>query len=211
MSRPTEENRDATGRPDTNELDAAAVRRTLAGELAAFDELVNRYQKRAVSVAYRLVGNTHDAMEIAQDAFLRAFRSLRTLKEPGRFGPWLVRIVSNLSLNHRRSRRLWAHAGGLPEDDMLEGGASVRTAEGETSAAAGEWSLDEAASSEMATKVRQAIDELPEKQRLALILFAIEGWPQRDVAEVLECSLETVKWNVFQARKTLKTKLAEYL
>jgi RNA polymerase sigma-70 factor (ECF subfamily) len=61
----------------------------------------------------------------------------------------------------------------------------------------------------LAEVIERAIEELPDKQRLALILFAIEGWPQRDVAEVLGCSLEAVKWNVFQARKTLKEKLAE--
>jgi RNA polymerase sigma-70 factor (ECF subfamily) len=56
-----------------------------------------------------------------------------------------------------------------------------------------------------------ALDTLPDKQRLALVLFTIEGWPQKDIAELLECSLETVKWNVFQARKRLRERLGDHL
>lgn len=59
--------------------------------------------------------------------------------------------------------------------------------------------------------ITAAIEQLPEKQRMALILFAIEGIPQKEVAEILECSIEAVKWNVFQARKTLKESLSEFL
>jgi RNA polymerase sigma-70 factor (ECF subfamily) len=178
--------------------------------MAAFDALVERYQRRAVSASYRLVGNVQDAMEVCQDAFLRAYRSLASLKEPARFGPWLMRIVSNLSLNFRRTRRSALRLGGLPLDDALSDDDAAPASHGEPPAG-GEWSVDELASGELADQVEKAIAKLPEKQRLALILFAIEGWPQRDVAEVLGCSLEAVKWNVFQARKTLKEKLADYL
>ncbi|MGB9624787.1 MAG: RNA polymerase sigma factor [Phycisphaerae bacterium] len=178
--------------------------------MAAFGALVERYQRRAVSASYRLVGNIQDAMEVSQDAFLRAYRSLGSLNEPARFGPWLMRIVSNLSLNFRRSRRSALRVGGLPLDDVLSDEESAPAAR-EEAVAGGEWSVDGLASGEVRSRIEKAIAELPEKQRLALILFAIEGWPQRDVAEVLGCSLEAVKWNVFQARKTLKEKLAAYL
>lgn len=141
---------------------------------------------------------------------MKAYRSLASLKEPARFGPWLMRIVSNLSLNFRRTRKSALRLGALPLDDVLshDDGAPASQAE---APAGGEWSVDELASGELAEQVEKAIAQLPEKQRLALILFAVEGWPQRDVAEVLGCSLEAVKWNVFQARKLLKEKLADYL
>src|SRR5438105_8296489 len=84
--------------------DAECVRRTLAGEVRAFDELIERYQRRVVSVAYRLLGNSHDAADVCQEAFLRAFRSLESLHEPHRFGAWLTRIAGNLALNYRRGR-----------------------------------------------------------------------------------------------------------
>ncbi|MBI5863703.1 MAG: hypothetical protein HZB38_04190, partial [Planctomycetes bacterium] len=84
--------------------DESFVRRVRDGERNAFDALVERYQKRATSVSYRLVGNIHDALEVVQDAFVRAYRSIESLEEPARFGPWLLKIVTNLSLNFRRDR-----------------------------------------------------------------------------------------------------------
>lgn len=186
------------------------MRRTLDGETAAFDILVERYQRRAVATSCRLVGNVQDALEVCQDAFLRAYRSLSSLKEPARFAPWLMRIVSNLSLNFRRSRRAAAKVGALPLDDILRDDEAALAARGEQPAG-GEWSMDELASGETAGQIGAAIAALPEKQRLALILFTIEGWAQKDIAEVLGCSVEAVKWNVFQARRTLKEKLSDYL
>src|SRR5437763_5758672 len=85
--------------------DGQLVQQVLAGQRKSFDELVNRYQRQAVAVSYRLLGNTQDAMEVTQDAFLKAFTSLESLQKPEAFGGWLMRIVSNLSLNYRRSRK----------------------------------------------------------------------------------------------------------
>src|SRR5205085_5748201 len=82
----------------------------------AFDELIRRYQRQSVAVSYRLLGNTNDALEVTQDAFLKAFTSLATLEQPEAFRGWLMRIVSNLSLNYRRSRKVRAQ---LPLDDVL--------------------------------------------------------------------------------------------
>ncbi len=191
---------------DDRQVDADLVRRSLDGDTSGFDELVNRYQRRAVSVAYRLLGNTHDALEVCQEAFLRAYRSLETLKEPDRFGPWLMRTVSNLSLNFRRSRR---QRNPIPVDDcLLQGGEEGIGSDWMVSAG---MPPDETLASELSVAIAAAIGELPDKQRLALVLFAVEGMSQKDVAEVLESSVEAVKWHVFQARKTLKEKLADYL
>src|SRR5438874_9242403 len=96
--------------------DGQLVSRVLAGERACFDELVRRYQRQAVAVSYRLLGNSQDAMEVTQDAFLKGFTSLSTLQKPEAFGGWLMRIVSNLSLNFRRARKIRQQ---LPLDDMF--------------------------------------------------------------------------------------------
>ena len=87
------------------EDDKELVVAVLNGRREAFDELIRRYQRQAVAVSYRLLGNSHDALEVTQDAFLKAYTSLSTLQRPEAFGGWLMRIVSNLSLNFRRSRR----------------------------------------------------------------------------------------------------------
>ncbi|MFH1748499.1 MAG: sigma factor, partial [Planctomycetota bacterium] len=84
--------------------DEELVQLTCAGQRDAFDPLVERYQRRATAVAYRLLGNLHDALEVCQEAFVRAYRHLHSLEDGRRFGSWLLRIVTNLSLNFRRSR-----------------------------------------------------------------------------------------------------------
>ncbi len=191
---------------DERQIDADLVRRSLDGDTTGFDELINRYQRRAVSVAYRLLGNGHDAMEVCQEAFLRAYRALDSLQDPERFGPWLMRTVSNLSLNFRRSRR---KSSPIPVDDCLLPGSE--DAVGSDWMAGTGLPSDEALGSELGQAISEALNELPEKQRLALVLFAIEGMAQKDVADVLDCSVEAVKWHVFQARKKLKDKLGDYL
>src|ERR671912_145661 len=85
--------------------DGVLVEQVLGGNRGAFDQLIGRYQRQAVAVSYRLLGSSHDALEVTQDAFLKAFSSLATLQKPEAFGGWLMRIVSNLSLNFRRGRK----------------------------------------------------------------------------------------------------------
>ena len=176
------------------------------GDSAAFSRLVRIYQRRAVSVAYRLVGNTEDACDVAQEAFLRAYRSLGQLENPSRFGPWLMRTVSNLSLNFRRSRK---NSPTASLDDTIEVLGEFLRPGTRTN-----WSsVDDDAQlpDEVHQAVSTAIEQLPDKQRLALVLFSVEGMPQKEVAQILECSVELVKWNVFQARKKLRKMLADYL
>lgn len=185
--------------------DAEAVRLSISGDTSAFDRLIEKYQRRAVSVAYRLLGNLDDAQEVSQEAFVRAFRSLQSLQEPKRFSAWLIRIVSNLSLNFRRARRphlslsLEDDGGGTISDRLADGGRRERSG------------LEIAESEELREILEAAVDTLPEPQRLALVLFAMEQMPQKEVAAIMECSVEMVKWNVFQARKNLKARLADYL
>lgn len=191
---------------DAGRLDAEDVARTLGGDLAAYDRLIERYQRRAVAVSYRLLGNMEDAMDVSQDAFVRAFKSLATLQQVERFGPWLLRIVSNLSLNFRRARKPTLS---LSMGDDGDGGREDRQLEGRGESHASPAEVMQTNEAESA--IGKAIEALPEKQRLALVLFAIEGVPQKEVAEILECSVEMVKWNVFQARKSLRESLAEYI
>src|SRR3954467_10692153 len=112
--------------------DGQLVTQVLAGQRTCFDTLISRYQRQAVAVSYRLLGNTNDALEVSQDAFLKAFTSLDTLQKPEAFGGWLMRIVSNLSLNYRRSRKVRSQ---LPLDDLL-GPSEGQQAE---SGGASEW------------------------------------------------------------------------
>jgi len=191
---------------ETGERDAAWVEQVRAGDMDAFERLVAAYERPAIGTAYRLLGNTHDAMEVVQESLLRAYRSLDRLKEPSRFGPWLLRIVGNLSLNARRSRRLTS---ATPLDEQ-RGTDGVTDATGQTRVTT--FGPDRRAEGkELGQALEAALETLPEKQRLALVLFTIEKWPQKDIAALLECSLENVKWYVFQGRKKLRKQLSDVL
>jgi RNA polymerase sigma-70 factor (ECF subfamily) len=185
------------------------VRAAQGGQARAFELLVERYERRATALAYRLVGNLHDAMEVCQDAFVRAYRSLGTLVDPERFSSWFLRIVTNLSLNFRRSRR-----SGVPrisfEDCLLDEDQS-RDEVAVLPPHSDAHPETQAVAAELAEVVQQALAELPEQQRMALVLFSIEQMPQREVAEIMNCSVEAVKWHVFQARRKLRVQLADYL
>ena len=202
---------------ESSELDTAVdpskasetdlVRRAQGGDSAAFADLVRMYQRRAVSLAYRLIGNIEDAADVSQDAFVRAYRYLGQLDDPARFGPWLLKVVSNLALNYRRSRKSRLAAS---LDDSPTAPTEIRRP------STGRILTDEQGDDggplpELHGVISAALEQLPEKQRLALVLFSIEVMPQKEVAEILECSIELVKWNVFQARKKLKGLLQEYL
>jgi RNA polymerase sigma-70 factor, ECF subfamily len=199
-----------TNRPATRRLvsssdqcpsDEALVGNALAGQRQAFDELIRRYQRRAVAVSYRLLGNAHDALEVSQDAFLKAYLNLASLQKPQAFGGWLMRIVSNLSLNFRRGRKSVCP---FPLDDLVESPKVGASADHRDPA-------HRFACAEMGVRLRQALGELSDRQRSAVILFTIDQMPQKDVAETLGCSVEAVKWHVFQARKKLKEILKDYL
>ena len=208
---PTDPNLEREASEPAGPSDGQLVAQTLAGQRKAFDELIRRYQRQAVAVSYRLLGNSQDSLEVTQDAFLKAFTSLATLQKPEAFGGWLMRIVSNLSLNYRRSRKTRSQ---LPLDDLL---GPMHGEQTETSGAGSEWMsgpddpVRRLESQEMGQRLKKALEQLPEKQRLAIVMFTIDEMPQKDVAEALQCSVEAVKWHVFQGRKKLKEMLKEHL
>jgi len=186
--------------------DGGLVRAARRGEPAAFEKLVGRYQRRAAAVAYRLLNNRDDAMEVVQDAFLQAFDKLGSLSRPGRFGPWFMRIVSNLALNRRRARALRTTASLDAAADGDRGRAEISLPDSRAVSPPSAASAEE-----LRQLMARAIDELPEMQRQALVLFSIAQLPQSEVAGLMGCSVEAVKWHVFTARKKLKDKFSDYL
>lgn len=190
--------------------DGECVRRVLDGDADHFERLVRRYSKRAIVASYRLLGNQDDARDVVQDAFLKAFRSLETLERPDAFGGWFMRIVTNLSLNFRRGRRLriaqpidntFGEQRGPTKPDLPVRGHGCEDF------ARPQNPERQAVAREMGDRLREEIAGLPDKQRQALLLFTVEQLPQREVAEKLQCSVEAVKWHVFQARKKLRETL----
>ena len=185
--------------------DGELMARAGRGDRGAFDDLTRRYYRQAVAISYKLVGDAQDAMDVAQEAFFRAYTSLDDLDRPEAFGGWLMRIVSNLSLNLRRNRRV-RRAGKL--DGVASGSVAVdRTAPINPRDAPDPVRASQAA--ETAERLRAALDALPAKQREVLVLFTIQGLSQKQVAENTGLTVDAVKWNVYQGRKRIKEELGD--
>jgi RNA polymerase sigma-70 factor (ECF subfamily) len=178
-----------------NITDGSLVIETLAGNRFAFDELVNRYQRRATAVAYRLLGNLQDALEISQEAFLKAFTNLDSLHSADAFGAWLLRIVSNMSLNYRRVRKSRQC---VPLDDFTAASEVIQPTR-------------LLQSEEIGQGLSRALASLSARQKAAIESFALDEIPQKQIADSLGCSPQAVKWHVFDARRRLKEMLREYL
>ncbi len=191
----------------SGDADIPDVEAAQQGDQDAFGRLVVRHQRRATAVSYRLLGDRDDAQEVVQEAFLKAYKSLDSLDKPGAFAGWLMRIVSNLSLNHRRGRAL------RRTRDLGEMGSDIAVNRNAAGEATGVIHRPDALAEgrELGDRLQAALARLPEKQRAALVLFTIDQRPQKEIAEELGLSVEAVKWHVFQGRKKLKTMLEDVM
>jgi RNA polymerase sigma-70 factor (ECF subfamily) len=198
------------------DADAALMARVkTSGDLAAFETLVSNYQHSVYAMVVRMLGDTRDADDIAQQAFLRVWKSARRWKPSAKFSTWLYTIVRNLTLNEIRRRK--RHPTSSLDDSGKTG--STRTAKPDKPAERHERVGDQSASSpsddllhsELEQAVEDAIAALPENQRMALILWRYEALPYEDIAKVLKTTPSAVKSLLFRARTELKEKLARYL
>jgi RNA polymerase sigma-70 factor, ECF subfamily len=173
--------------------DAALVEGCLAGDHAAFDVLVERHRRQVYQVCYRFAGNHEDASDLAQDAFLRAYRALHTFKGQAAFGTWLYRVTVNVCLNRVSSK--------APATEPLDR-REHRDAHGEIAEAA-------VLREERAATIRAAIARLPAKQRATMILRIYHELPHDRIAAILGSSVGAVKTNFFHALANLKKLLQE--
>jgi RNA polymerase sigma-70 factor, ECF subfamily len=173
--------------------DRALVEACLGGDKSAFDLLVERHRRQVYQVCYRFVGNHEDASDLAQDAFIRAYRALRTFKGQSAFGTWLYRVAVNVCLNRVSARQ--------PVVEPLDG-HEHRDTRGERPDAA-------VLRDERARSVRAAIARLPKKQRATMILRMYHELPHEQIAAILGSSVGAVKANFFHALANLKKLLKE--
>ncbi len=184
--------------PD-NEL----VKRVAKGDDDAFRLLFERHYRLAYSVIYRQLGVQDVAEDLVQEAFLRVYRAAPKYEPTAKFSTWFYTVVTNLCLNYKRDRardKLRLLSGGEDESSTLENLAQ-----------ADEPEHDRLDNNERAAKVREAIAELPENQRMALILSRYEDKSYEEVAEILGTTVAAVKSLTSRARETLREKLAKYM
>ena len=176
--------------------DREVVRRVQAGETEAFEVLVEKYKRKTFRLAYGVLRDQEEALDVAQEAFVKAFRSLPKFKGDSAFYTWLFRITMNLALDRRRQRAARARALGAED---------VPPEEWERTAVATDASPDdEAASSERRARIARALQSLPEHHRSIIILSDIEGLSYREIAEVLAIPMGTVMSRLHNARKRLR-------
>jgi RNA polymerase sigma-70 factor (ECF subfamily) len=174
--------------------DAALVAASVAGEREAFDVIVERHRRAVYQVCYRFVNNHEDASDLAQDAFVRAWRGLKNFKGQAALSTWLYRIAVNVCLNRVSSKAAKTATEAIESVDQFE---DVRI-EGAQHAMIRE---------ERAAVVRTAIAGLPAKQRATLIMRTYHDMSHQQIADVLGSSVGAVKANFFHALANLKKTL----
>ncbi len=178
----------------TAKTDDELVQRVQKGETRLYAELVARYQDPVYGMALRFVRSSADAEDLAQEAFLRAYRGLGGFKGEARFSTWLYRITWNLCADWLRRHRGRAT---LPMDDAHE------LADGRADLEGGLMEAEEKRA------VRKALDGLHEKYRSVVVLLYFQKLSYEEIAEVLEMPLKTVETRLYRARKLLKASLAK--
>ena len=173
--------------------DQGLVAKTLAGDRAAFGELVERYAGQARRVARAVLGDPDDADDAAQDGFLSALVKLAQYDARRPFGPWLMRIVANAATDRRRRRSVRRAE---PLDPALVGGGPRPDAA--------------AVQRELGDRLRAALAELPERRRTAVVLFDVEGYSHAEIAGMLGIPEGTVRSEVFHGRRRLRALLADW-
>ena len=182
------------------QLDAVLVSRVQAGDKSAYDPLVIKYQHRVVQLANRFVKDPSEAQDVAQEAFVRAYRALEKFKGDSAFYTWLHRIVINVALNHLVSH---SYRASLTKVDIEEAEYSpnvwqLRSMEGPESLLIND---------EIVQNIQRTINELPEPMRAAIMLREFEGKNYEDIAKALACPVGTVRSRIFRAREAIDAQL----
>jgi RNA polymerase sigma-70 factor (ECF subfamily) len=186
--------------------DAEVMLRVKAGDQSAFDFLVQKYRRPLVSFMYRMARNTAAAEDLAQEVFLRVYRSRATYEASAKFTTWLYRIATNLAVNHARDTR---HERpevtvSLDEPDE-ETGTTLDVADSTVS-------VEEAlVRRERMAAIRGKVEALPERQRLAVIMHKYQQMDYKQIADVLKLSESATKSLLFRAYETLREQLREFL
>jgi RNA polymerase sigma-70 factor (ECF subfamily) len=189
------------------EMDDATIMLELrAGNMAGFDYLIQKYRKPIIHFMYRMVHNQAIAEELAQEVFLRVYRSRETYRAEARFSTWLYRIATNLGVNHARDTKQERSASTIHLDEVdSETGTTPDVAD---TAIGAETSM---LRKERMNAIRQHVLALPERQRVSVLMHKYEGMDYKQIGEVLKLSESATKSLLFRAYQTLREKLKNFV
>ena len=174
-------------------IERRAIEAVKNGDAGSYEYLVSKYMKRVVSIAWGIVRNAADAEDLAQEAFVRAFQTIDRFKSGEPFGPWIFRIVTNLALDVMKHRTRFRH------EEVSEEEPAARRDRADLPAMA----------SELARRIDDAIESLPEMQRIVARLYLVEQFEHSEIAEMTGLSAGTVRSHLSLARGKLREKLAD--
>ena len=185
--------------------EAVLVERARKGELAAYDDLVRRYQERIYATVYHMTANHEDANDLAQEAFIKAFQALKTFKGGSSFYTWVYRIAVNKTINFLKQRK---NRNQMSLDDLdlnaehdpdLVALISEKTPRREINI------------KELQEKLNAAMLKLSDAHRLVVTLHDVQGLSHEEIAKIMECNIGTVRSRLFYARQQLQAYLSDYL
>lgn len=190
--------------PDATE-EVVLVRNAQKGDLAAYDDLVRRYQERIYATIYHMTSNHEDANDLAQDTFIKAHQALKSFKGGSSFYTWVYRIAVNKTINFLKQRKNRTHMSlndldfNAEHDPDLVALVSDKTPRRDANLA------------ELQEKLNEAMQKLSEPHRLVVTLHDVQGLAHEEIAEIMECNIGTVRSRLFYARQQLQGYLADYL
>lgn len=171
------------------------------GDQQAFDEIVRRHQGRVYAVAYRMMGNREDALDVSQEAFLKTYQKIDSWKPTGGFLPWMLRLTSNQSIDHLRKKKRQRHErldeAFIPETE----GAAVEPTTTQTET--------EVRGREIEERVQGALHVLSPTQKIVFVLRHYEGFQLSEIADELGCTVGSVKVHLFRSLKKLRKELSD--
>jgi RNA polymerase sigma-70 factor (ECF subfamily) len=188
----------------TNLLDAELVQRVQAGDKGAFDVLVQKYQHKVVNLVGRFVSDHAECQDIAQDAFIKAYRAINSFRGDSQFYTWLYRIAANTAKNYlaSRARKSPGYTVDVDDAEHFEGESGLK-----------EYANPEnlLLTEEIKATIFSAIERLPEDLKSAISLREMDGLSYEEIAQVMDCPIGTVRSRIFRARDVIDKELRPLL
>lgn len=181
------------------------VRRAQRGDLAAYDELIRRYQERIYATVYHMTSNHEDANDLAQDAFIKAYQALKSFKGGSSFYTWIYRIAVNKTINFLKQRKNRSHMSLDDLDFNAEHDPDL------VALVSDKTPRREAGLAELQEKLNAAMLKLSEHHRLVITLHDVQGMAHEEIAQIMDCNVGTVRSRLFYARQQMQAELSDYL
>jgi RNA polymerase sigma-70 factor (ECF subfamily) len=193
-----------TGEDSQHNADLTLVERVQKGDKRAFDLLVRKYQHKVVGVISRYISDWSECQDVAQDAFIRAFRAIGSFRGDSQFYTWMYKIATNTAKNHLVSQGRRPPTGDVDIDDAMQIDGGMRLKDKATPE-------HELLRQEIEQTVFDTVEQLPEDLKIAITLREVDGLSYEEIAEKMDCPIGTVRSRIFRARDAIDQKLRPLL